>query len=278
MGALGVSNKSTRTVRERVEAAAKLANAHQFILTFPNGYDTDVGSNGISLSGGQKQRIAIARALIKRPSVLLLDEATSALDTTSERLVQQSIDDLQQSKLQTTLVIAHRLSTIRNADKIAVVADGRVAELGTHEELLALDKRYAELVRLQITGNDENEQNTDEESKEGGADLEHKTSTDHKERKKSSADVAVPDLEVVKATETAVNQINAKRVNRKVWGMIFRQPIWVFFGVLGSITFGAVFPVWGLVLAKVQAMFYSSSDHVRSQAAVLSSYFVIMAA
>ncbi len=106
------------------------ANAHDFIMGFPQGYDTDVGSNGVAMSGGQKQRIAIARALVKRPAVLLLDEATSALDASSEKIVQQSIDALSRSHSQTTIVIAHRLSTIRTADKIAVVSEGVIAELG----------------------------------------------------------------------------------------------------------------------------------------------------
>ena len=99
-------------------------------MGFPQGYDTDVGSNGVAMSGGQKQRIAIARALVKRPAVLLLDEATSALDAASEKVVQQSIDALSRSHSQTTIVIAHRLSTIRTADKIAVVSEGIIAELG----------------------------------------------------------------------------------------------------------------------------------------------------
>lgn len=138
-------------------------------VEFPNGYDTDVGSNGVAMSGGQKQRIAIARALVKNPAVLLLDEATSALDATSERIVQESIDKLQRAKAQTTIVIAHRLSTIRNADKIAVVSDGVIAELGTHDELIALGGVYKDLVALQLTAtNDEDKEEGEQEEQEKG--------------------------------------------------------------------------------------------------------------
>ena len=142
-------------LQERIEAAAILARAHDFISSFPNGYETDVGSSGLSLSGGQKQRIAIARALIRNPAILLFDEATSALDAASEHEVQESIDALQQSRSQTTIIIAHRLSTIRKADNIAVVSDGKVCEFGGHDELLALNGKYADLISAQLSHDDD---------------------------------------------------------------------------------------------------------------------------
>lgn len=138
-------NVDAAAVDQDIINACIASNAHDFITTFPQGYGTDVGEGSIMVSGGQKQRIAIARALVKRPAVLLLDEATSALDAASERLVQQSIDALQQTKQQTTIVIAHRLSTIRNADKICVIDKGEVCEEGTHDELLAKEGLYAAL-------------------------------------------------------------------------------------------------------------------------------------
>ena len=133
--------------KEEIEAAAKAANAHHFIMELPNGYDTQLGDRGVNMSGGQRQRIAIARAILKDPQILILDEATSALDTQSERVVQEALDRLMVGR--TSFVIAHRLSTIKNADKILVMEKGKIVEEGSHEELMARNGLYAHLYQIQ---------------------------------------------------------------------------------------------------------------------------------
>lgn len=133
--------------REQVEEAARIANAHDFIMETENGYDTIIGDRGCRLSGGQRQRISIARAILKDPAILILDEATSALDTESERLVQDALERLMKDR--TTIVIAHRLSTIINADKICVLHEGKIAEMGTHRQLIERGGIYKHLVDMQ---------------------------------------------------------------------------------------------------------------------------------
>lgn len=133
--------------QEEVEEAARIANAHDFIMATEQGYDTPIGDRGCRLSGGQRQRVSIARAILKNPPILILDEATSALDTESERLVQEALENLMKNR--TTLVIAHRLSTIKDADLICVMQEGRIVEAGRHEELIALNGYYKHLVDMQ---------------------------------------------------------------------------------------------------------------------------------
>ncbi|MEM8510513.1 MAG: ABC transporter ATP-binding protein [Bacteroidota bacterium] len=144
--ALGNEKASDNEIIE----AAKIANAHDFIMELPQGYDTNIGDSGNKLSGGQKQRLSIARAVLKNPPIMILDEATSALDTESERLVQDALEKMMRNR--TSIVIAHRLSTIQNADAIVVMKKGRIVEQGTHEELMSSQKGYKRLVELQTLG------------------------------------------------------------------------------------------------------------------------------
>lgn len=142
----------TDATMEQVIAAAKIANAHNFIIETERGYETNIGDRGTKLSGGQKQRICIARAVLANPPIMLLDEATSALDTESEKLVQEALNNLMKNR--TSLIIAHRLSTIQNADSIIVLESGKVVQQGTHQELLSQNGLYKRLINMQTFNED----------------------------------------------------------------------------------------------------------------------------
>jgi ATP-binding cassette subfamily B protein len=136
-----------QATREEIIAAAKAANAHDFIVNFPDGYDTQVGERGVNMSGGERQRISIARAILKNPRILILDEATSSVDTETESAIQEAIERLVQGR--TTFAIAHRLSTLRRANRLIILQEGRLEDMGTHEELLEREGLYKRLVNMQ---------------------------------------------------------------------------------------------------------------------------------
>jgi ATP-binding cassette subfamily B (MDR/TAP) protein 1 len=217
---------------EDIEDAARKANAHDFIMSFPLGYDTEVGESATQISGGQKQRIAIARAILKKPKILLLDEATSALDTESERVVQAAIDNLMESKSQTIVIIAHRLSTIQTADRIAVVADGMVKEIGTHDHLMTKpDGRYKRLVEF------------------------HNMSGDDK--KSVIRDKKEEDEEVLKNIDNSIHgeetefdkKMKEKAYNARARSLSRPDTFYFCVGVIGAILAGVIFPGWGVVFA-----------------------------
>ncbi|DAZ97746.1 TPA: hypothetical protein N0F65_009026 [Lagenidium giganteum] len=243
---------------EEVRQAAKMANAYNFIMEFPQGFDTEVGERGTQLSGGQKQRIAIARAIIKNPPVLLLDEATSALDTESERVVQESLDSLLATSKRTTIIIAHRLSTIRNASRIAVHEGGRIVEIGAHEQLMALPNgRYRQLVQAQCA-------TSDQEVADCGADVVATTDapqaplTRSVSVSSSHSSVRSAKNPAESVREGADDNLTSDELVplSRIWKMT--QPEWKFLtlGGLGAVVNAAVFPVWGVLLTKIIMLFF----------------------
>ncbi|KAI4456368.1 atp-binding cassette sub-family b [Holotrichia oblita] len=237
-------------------SAAKKANAHNFISTLPDGYRTLVGDRGSQLSGGQKQRIAIARALVREPTILLLDEATSALDTHSEALVQEAIDSI--SKDCTTIIIAHRLSTIRNANKIIVFSEGQIVETGTHDELMALKSAYYNLVVTQISGSD----------------LER----DGLQRTNSYAEEE--NIEQIFTKDTS--DIVEEEVTN--WSAIFNvlalnKPEWwqIILGAIGAAVSGAAMPVYAIIFGDVMGVFaYPNPEDIRREGNKYSLYFLLI--
>ncbi|KAI7881051.1 putative ABC transporter protein [Lichtheimia hyalospora FSU 10163] len=269
--------------REEIIEACKQANCHTFISQLPDGYDSMVGEHGGMLSGGQKQRIAIARAILKNPSILLLDEATSALDTQSERLVQRALDAASANR--TTLIIAHRLSTIRNCDLICVMHQGDLIEKGTHEELLTLNGVYADLVRKQkiatkqAGANDEDEDNVDEEEMlrketeellqqqkkiEQLAEAERDNKSDHLVRMSTLSSIDAFELKLRKEKEERKHRMKQKAPIGKI--IMQMKPEWKYMavGILGAAVAGAVFPCFSLIFAKIITVMILNPSNVAS--------------
>jgi ATP-binding cassette subfamily B (MDR/TAP) protein 1 len=222
--------------QEEIEEAARQANIHSTILSFPDGYKTEVGERGTQLSGGQKQRIAIARALVKKPSVLLLDEATSALDTDSEALVQEALDKLMASKERTTIVIAHRLSTIQSSDRIAFIAKGTVLECASHDDLMKLNGRYRRLV---------DSQNRSNEISANMLRMSTKSNADDDEEE---------DADVSSVADEAEEQASTGQIARR---MAIPDTKYMVLGGIGAVFAGAVFPAWGYMYASMIELLFT---------------------
>ncbi|KAG5875736.1 hypothetical protein JTB14_010724 [Gonioctena quinquepunctata] len=243
---------------EDVVNAAKKANAHNFIQSLPNGYNTLVGERGAQLSGGQKQRIAIARALVKNPSILLLDEATSALDYTSEAKVQAALDSA--SVECTTIIIAHRLSTIRGAHKIIVLSDGVVVEQGTHEELMALKKDYYSLVMAQVRSSDEIEA-YEKEKKIVRVHEDDKIDIDVHGRKSFEYDEMIDD-------DKDVSLWSVLRMNSPEW-------LYIVLGSIGSAVLGSSMPLFSVLFGSILGTLASADeDHVWSETKKFCLYYI----
>lgn len=228
--------------REQIIEAAKQANAYDFIMKFPEEFDTPLsGGSGTELSGGQKQRVAIARALVKQPEVLLLDEATSALDNESERIVQEALDKLMESKDRTCIVIAHRLSTIRNADRIAVIGDGRVKEIGSHDELMKKPNgKYKRLVESQARTATSNMVGIEEEKK--SKKKKGKDTDDEEDKENTEAEVEKGELanfDMARAKQLAAPDV-----------------FYLAVGAFGALMTGSVFPSMGIFFAEMLDMIF----------------------
>ncbi|KAG5184898.1 ATP-binding cassette, sub-family B, member 1A [Tribonema minus] len=271
-----IANGKPGATDEEIINAAKAANAHEFIKGFPKGYRTDVGEGGLQLSGGQKQRVAIARAIIKDPAILLLDEATSALDSESEKVVQQALDKLHELKRRTTITIAHRLSTIQNSDRIAVIANKGVAEIGTHAELTALGGIYSQLCKAQgggtgaaagATGDDALDAETDKSLR----DYSMQRTRSHS----SSVDGAVKGG---KKGDKDDDDDAPRAPMSRLWALNRPDWMWVVVGLVGAFITGSLFPTEGIIIANIQNTFYlTNADDMRRTGHLWTLGFVFLA-
>ncbi|MBE3042207.1 ATP-binding cassette domain-containing protein, partial [Candidatus Bathyarchaeota archaeon] len=260
----------------RVEDAAKMAFAHDFITELPSGYDTQVGERGGLLSGGQKQRVAIARSVISQPKVLLLDEATSALDPHSEAVVQQALDKASEGR--TTIVIAHKLATIRKADNIVVMLKGRIVEQGTHGALIARDGTYARLVRIQdLAVLEASSTNGDEEDEAAGGDGEPVELTKTLTRYASSVEGRMES----QRERDSYDHHKQLGILATILRLFTGTPElgWAYFFVFAScLAGGALFPGQAILLANVMDVFTLTGEEMADRGDFFSSMFIVLAA
>ncbi|PPD68554.1 hypothetical protein GOBAR_DD34574 [Gossypium barbadense] len=257
-----------------IEEAARVANAHSFIVKLPDGFDTQVGERGLQLSGGQKQRIAIARAMLKNPAILLLDEATSALDSESEKLVQEALDRFMIGR--TTLVIAHRLSTIRKADLVAVLQEGSVSEIGTHDELMAKGENgaYAKLIRMQEAAHETALNNARKSSARPSSArnsvsspiIARNSSYGRSPYSRRLSDFSTSDFSLSLEgyhPNYRMEKLDFKEQAGSFWRLVkMNSPEWIYalFGSIGSIVCGSLSAFFAYVLSAVLSVYYNP-DH-----------------
>jgi len=270
---------------EEIFAAAKSANAYNFVMQLPQGFDTQVGERGVQMSGGQKQRIAIARALLKNPPVMLLDEATSALDAESEKVVQAALERAAEGR--TTVVVAHRLSTIRNADLIAVIQYGKVVEMGTHEELMAKGEygAFAALVQLQQAHQEAEADITADISKSDAISRFNNAS-----RRSVSSSGRKSFEESRLSTSRSTNSNPALTVEKSKKGkkpatpsfrrlLALNKPEWkqAILGLTGAIAFGFVQPFYAFFLGDMMAVFYDTPSKMKREVRIYAGIFCALA-
>ncbi|RPA74037.1 multidrug resistance protein 1 [Ascobolus immersus RN42] len=260
-------NASEEKKRELVKEACIAANAHDFISKLPQGYDTECGDRAGLLSGGQKQRIAIARSIIKDPSILLLDEATSALDPKSEGIVQAALDKAAAQEHRTTIVIAHKLATVRNADKIIVMRAGQVVEEGTHQSLIELGGQYARLVKAQDLGVDDEEKSDSE-----GDDVELTKTLTRKESIKQAAFVDEEEGEVPKEWKKVGLLKCAIFLVKELYPMVWPHYITL---TITSLIGGAIYPIQAILIAAVVDAFTLPPGEMREKGDFYALMFFI---
>ncbi|CAN6246852.1 unnamed protein product [Urochloa humidicola] len=260
---------------EEVIAAAKAANAHNFISQLPQGYNTQVGEHGVQMSGGQKQRIAIARAIIKSPKILLLDEATSALDTNSERVMQKALELASTGR--TTIVIAHRLSTIRNADMVAVMQFGEIKELGSHDELIAnKNGLYSSLVHLQQA---KESMDTEEVGGAGSTPATRQSSSHGMNKRLSTASGSITTLSMCNA-EANDNTPQKLPVPSFIKLLMLNAPEWkqVLIGSFSAIVFGGIQPVSGYAMGSIVSIYFSTDhEEIKDQTRIYTLLYIGLA-